>query len=676
MTEEELQTSLLAIGVSGSQQLLTYRNAYFKEAQKIFKGKGQQPLLNQKLAAYQELKEQIQEKEAQQQTFQQLEETIRETEQQRVTLQQQLKETQQGLLQVAEQQRHFPLYEEWQSLPEETENVVLVKEDQVQLEETFQEYMYLDKERQRLTKELSLQSEALDVPEGYAFYLEQEALIQQLLNQRYDMQQLMTESEWMTQTFDQNRQEMVQLTDFEKAHAAFFGEATRAQKAQKTSQPLWLLLGSILALLGFFLPSPLKWGLVLVGVSFIAKEVLSYATRKEVSSDEVKEEWQTKLSQLDYLNEQFQQALNQEREAQLQVEQLEQAVAEQAQVHQLGKMQQIDTLMNQRELITRYLLLVQTNEELMSQLKENQQKRQGFEEQVFPLMTHLPLQGKSLSEKLHFLEGFAEEMEKVRFAQEYQADGYLKQQLRELKTKQQEALTRIQPLLIGNLFPEAVTEATLKARSLQLMQQQALEESQLDKIQEQYQALIYEKQQLMTDGTLDELYQRQAILKAEIKELAQRWSGYQLAGQLLMDLLTELSEQQLPSLLQYASSYFALLTSQRYQSIQVAEGQLVAVTKEQEMFYLHELSTGTKDQLMMAVRFAFLAVQGEQLVCPIIIDDGWLHYDHQRKAQLAELFTKFGQKQQVICFSSDQEMVSYYQDLKQRVIALEGGSVK
>ena len=79
------------------------------------------------MAAYQELKEQIQEKEAQQQTFQQLEETIRETEQQRVTLQQQLKETQQDLLQVAEQQRHFPLYEEWQSLPEETENVVLVK---------------------------------------------------------------------------------------------------------------------------------------------------------------------------------------------------------------------------------------------------------------------------------------------------------------------------------------------------------------------------------------------------------------------------------------------------------------------------------------------------------------------------------------------------------------------
>ncbi|MGH2179882.1 hypothetical protein, partial [Enterococcus faecalis] len=60
-----------------------------------------------------------------------------------------------------------------------------------------------------------------------------------------------------------------QLTDCEKAHDAFFGEATRAQKAQKTRQPLWLLLGSILVLLGFFLPSPLKWVLVLVGVSLI-----------------------------------------------------------------------------------------------------------------------------------------------------------------------------------------------------------------------------------------------------------------------------------------------------------------------------------------------------------------------------------------------------------------------
>ena len=60
-----------------------------------------------------------------------------------------------------------------------------------------------------------------------------------------------------------------------------------------------------------------------------------------------------------------------------------------------------------------------------------------------------------------------------------------------------------------------------------------------------------------------------------------------------MDLLTELSEQQLPSI---TSMHQATLrtTSQRYQSIQVAEGQLVAVTKRTRNVLLHELSTGTK----------------------------------------------------------------------------------
>ena len=168
LTEEELQTSLLAIGVSGSQQLLTYRNAYFKEAQKSLKVRTA-AITQSEVGGLSRTKRANSRERSAATNFSKLEETIRETEQRRVTLQQQLKGTQQGLLQVAEQQRHFPLYEEWQSLPEETENVVLVKEDQVQLEETFQEYMYLDKERQRLTKELSLQSEALDVPEGYAF---------------------------------------------------------------------------------------------------------------------------------------------------------------------------------------------------------------------------------------------------------------------------------------------------------------------------------------------------------------------------------------------------------------------------------------------------------------------------------------------------------------------------
>ena len=91
-----------------------------------------------------------------------------------MTLQQQLKETQQGLLQVAEQQRHFPLYEEWQSPPEETENVVLVKEDQVQLGRNLSR-IYVPRQRTTTFDQRVISSvRSARCSRRLCFYLEQE----------------------------------------------------------------------------------------------------------------------------------------------------------------------------------------------------------------------------------------------------------------------------------------------------------------------------------------------------------------------------------------------------------------------------------------------------------------------------------------------------------------------
>ena len=102
------------------------------------------------------------------------------------------------------------MYEEWQSLPEETENVVLVKRPSSIRRNLSR--IYVPRQRTTTFDQRVISSvRSARCSRRLCFYLEQEALIQQLLNQRYDMQQLMTESEWMTQTFEQNRQEMVLL---------------------------------------------------------------------------------------------------------------------------------------------------------------------------------------------------------------------------------------------------------------------------------------------------------------------------------------------------------------------------------------------------------------------------------------------------------------------------------
>ena len=160
------------------------------------------------------------------------------------------------------------------------------------------------------------------------------------------------------------------------------------------------------------------------------------------------------------------------------------------------------------------------------------------------------------------------------------------------------------------------------------------------------------------------------LLRSEIEEGMILWGKNRLLSTFLADLATALSDQQLPQLLQQASHYFYLLTNQSYQQVKLDEGILTVVASNGTQ-PIYQLSTGTKDQLIMALRFAYLALQREKILSPVIIDDGWLHYDGTRKRQLARLLAEFGQDYQIICLSSDQEMVSYYQEYQQVVKMME-----
>ncbi|KFN93560.1 DNA double-strand break repair ATPase [Tetragenococcus muriaticus PMC-11-5] len=189
----------------------------------------------------------------------------------------------------------------------------------------------------------------------------------------------------------------------------------------------------------------------------------------------------------------------------------------------------------------------------------------------------------------------------------------------------------------------------------------------MNQLLEEKQRLQLQVERLQKNGTLDALYQEENRMLSEIYETALKWSTNQLLIAFLNDLATELSEQQLPQLLKQTSYYFALLTDQHYQKVTLDNGLIHAVSKDED-FAIYELSTGTKDQLIMATRFAYLFMQKERSISPVIIDDGWLHYDSKRKENLAKLLSDFGKNYQVICLSSDQEMMNYYRSFNQSVI--------
>jgi len=764
LNEEELQTSLLAIGVAGSQELLNYRKHYFKDAQRIFKGKGTQPPLNQQLIAYQKLQRQIAEKEQQQQIYQATIQQLITIRQQLAALRGRLKKLRNQQLKVKEQERNFVFYEELQALPPQTEVLNLPEGDQAQLEAGYQEFTYVTEELNKVNQDLKLPRAKMTGADLYPFYLEEEANIQQLLNQRFDIQQLVTEVEWLEQAVKQKQQAMkpleqkwswssqqppcildfetiqqmqatmlttqvelqrartqyklleeeiatheADLTAFEAAHPEVFQKTSRQDKPSlQKIKSVWLGSSALLLVAGIFLPSPLRYVLWLSAFALLGVALWPLQQKKPVSVNQGKKQWQEKLFHLDYLHEQLATLQNELQSLQHSEAQQLLQVQQQTQSHNLGRLNSIELWLNHREEVERYLVLLKQAAELQQQLSQKQPQLEAVAERINYFTDELPLQGKGLTEKIAAIQRFAEEMEAIRFNHEAQATSYTKQVLRELKERKQALLNRMQPLLIRyqimamtdvpawlqqlrkkkeqqlrakeltqrleGLFQEPITKAQLHAQAQNINHHILKQEENIQQLQAKEQELLYQQQQILADGSLDELYQMRASLIAAIEEMAVNWSAYQLAGQLLLDLLLELSEQQLPSLLKKATDYFQILSDQHYQALQIEAGTLQVLTEKHETFFVHELSTGTKDQLTMALRFAFLALQGDKMLCPIIIDDGWLHYDYRRKQHLAKLFAEFGKKYQVICFSSDQEMVSYYQELVQPIHYLQGGA--
>ncbi|WP_086314451.1 hypothetical protein A5821_002022 [Enterococcus sp. 7F3_DIV0205] len=760
LSEEELQTSLLSLGLSGSQQLLVSREDYFKRAQVVYKGKGSQPPLNQKLNAYQLLQQKINEKEQQERPFQQLIAELAGTERSIAEKRQKAQELKTQLALVEKQVMNLPLYEELQSIEHTKTDTVLTPDEKETLLSIYQQHRFLSEELTRLNQNIAAQSETEAQTEDYQFYLKEEGHIQQLLNQRYEIDKLLSEINWMTQSLQQNKQEMFplekqwgwnsktppQLTFEEQAVNELRDEiVARTVKLQTTQTDLKLLeeeiatreenlstfetinkemfrknhrqtkktvnlfycgVAGLCLLLSFFLPTPLRYGTFLLSAGFLIAGLFPLFYQPKDTYEGEKRQWQEKLSQLDYLNDQLLKIKAEIKKINEEEKEMSEYIAQKVKENHLGRMDQVEFWLTHRTDITRYLILLNTNQELENQLKEDQKRMTKLAEQTERYTARLPIAGTSLGERIRVISNFADKMEKVRFAQEYQADAYTRQTIREVKEKQQQVTDQARPLLhrfqiasineipnkikgyqeananykrkqelqrmLVGVYPESSDPKQLPSRQIALTQTLNDVEESIQQLQEKEQKLLYQRQQMLADGTLDELYQKRAELMTEIEELALNWSANQLAGQVLMDLLTELSEKQLPNLLKKATDYFKLLTRNTYRAIQLQEEQLIVVREDQQRFMLHELSTGTRDQVIMAVRFAFLYLQEHRSLCPIMIDDGWLHYDSQRKEQLAQLFAVFSEHQQVICFSSDQEMVSYYKELKQPIIELEG----
>ncbi|AVK62846.1 hypothetical protein C5Z26_01360 [Lactobacillus sp. CBA3606] len=197
------------------------------------------------------------------------------------------------------------------------------------------------------------------------------------------------------------------------------------------------------------------------------------------------------------------------------------------------------------------------------------------------------------------------------------------------------------------------TLADLQAAVATNRQQQTELQSQLAQQTEALVTTQTQLAQLTADGRYTELRQQQANQQTEMTVLARQWLTRQLGAAWIEQALQQLTNQQLPTIMGQATTYFAQLTRQRYNEIKLVDDDLVVQATAGPAFAVAELSTATKEQLYLALRLALIVHLGDQASLPIMIDDGFVNFDEERRQLAWHLLATVATHHQILYFTNE-----------------------
>ncbi|MDQ0159919.1 ATP-binding protein [Alkalibacillus salilacus] len=161
--------------------------------------------------------------------------------------------------------------------------------------------------------------------------------------------------------------------------------------------------------------------------------------------------------------------------------------------------------------------------------------------------------------------------------------------------------------------------------------------------------------QIEEDGRLSDLIHERSKIEDEIKTLSKQWAALNVAKGLIQDTKSRYQYDYLPHVLTQTSQLFNKLTQGIYQTVRFSQEESLMVQRYDDIWFdVKQLSDGTADQLYVALRFALNESLRDTKAFPFILDDAFVHFDHERKQEMMRILSQQAKKQQIIYFSFEE----------------------
>lgn len=237
-----------------------------------------------------------------------------------------------------------------------------------------------------------------------------------------------------------------------------------------------------------------------------------------------------------------------------------------------------------------------------------------------------------------------------------QFDHYLA--LYQEEEQRQAACSQLEQLLLPHLedLQQYQTRSQLEAEVIQSQQQVSQLTTSYQQTLTQLAAVDHQKKQSEQDGTYQEQQLEFEMLKSQVREQLVEWASSHYASEWILDSLAAQLPTQQPHILKDASDYLKRLTNGRYETIYFVEEELYLRRFDGQRFTKEMLSRGTLDQVLVALRVAFVKNISKTIPLPVLIDDGFVNFDRERKAIVLELLEELSKNVQVIYFTLEDDV--------------------
>jgi uncharacterized protein YhaN len=162
---------------------------------------------------------------------------------------------------------------------------------------------------------------------------------------------------------------------------------------------------------------------------------------------------------------------------------------------------------------------------------------------------------------------------------------------------------------------------------------------------------------------MEEMASKRAGLAAAVD----RYVPLVFGRHLLQQAIQRFEQESQPEMLREVSRIFQSITGNRYTRVErpLAESAPLLVHRgEHEVLEPSQLSTGTREQLYLAIRLAYVlhyCARAEPL--PIIMDDVLANFDDERASQTLRGLGEIAHRVQIIMFTCHPHLVNLSQDV-------------